>query len=179
MKENQNNMQAYAMQYGTFMGVFWIIKFIFFPLGLYIPILEFIFVVGTIAVPFYGYYLTRSYRDKKLNGIISFGQAWIFTTFMFMFAGLLVAVAHYIYFRFIDNGLALSFYQNAVTTFSKTNIPGYPTKQVADQITQGIAIVSSLTPIQLVMQLLSQNVIYGALMALPIALFVKKSKKTL
>jgi hypothetical protein len=179
MKENQNNMQAYAMQYGTFMGIFWIIKFIFFPLGLYIPILEFIFVVGTIAVPFYGYYLTRSYRDKKLNGVISFGQAWIFATFMFMFAGLLVSVVHYIYFRFMDNGSILSYYQNFVTTLSKANIPGYPTKPMADQLTQAIAIVSSLTPIQLVMQLLSQNVIYGALMALPIALFVKKSKKTL
>jgi hypothetical protein len=174
MKENKSNLQNLAMRYGTFMGVFWIIKFIFYPLGLSVPMLELIFGLATLMVPFYGYYLVRSYRDNCCEGHIKFGYAWLFTTFMFMFAALLVAVAHYVYFRFIDNGFVLNYYMNLIGQIRNINIPGMNTKDTANQLSQMVTIISSMTPIQLVMQLLSQNVLYGALMALPIALFAKK-----
>jgi hypothetical protein len=171
--ENRRFMNKYAMQYGTYMGIFWIAKFAFFPLGLSIPFLELFFLVLTIMVPFVGYFFTRMYRDKVCGGEISFGHAWVFTTFMFMFSALLTSVAHYTYFRFVDNGYIANTYLYMVREASKN--PG--AAGMADalkQIEQTLKMMSGMRPIELIMQLLSQNVIYGAFFALPIALVVRK-----
>ena len=39
MTENKSSMQQYAMIFGTYMGLFWILKFILVPLGLTSPFL--------------------------------------------------------------------------------------------------------------------------------------------
>lgn len=160
------------MQYGSYMGIFWIVKFAFFPLGLTIPFLEFFFLILTILVPFVGYYLTRIYRDKVCGGGISFGHAWVFTAFMYMFAALLTSVGHYLYFRFIDNGFVASVYLEMIKQLEKSQSAGLGDS--LKQIEETIKILGNLRPIEIIMQLLSQNVIYGAFIALPIAFFVKK-----
>ena len=50
MAENKGYMQ-YAMLFGTYLGGYWILKFILFPLGLTTPFLSF---------PLYGTYDMRS-----------------------------------------------------------------------------------------------------------------------
>ena len=62
MAENKGYMQ-YAMLFGTYLGGYWILKFILFPLGLTIPFLSFLFVGLTLCVPFMGYYYVRMYRN--------------------------------------------------------------------------------------------------------------------
>ena len=107
------------MHFGTYMGVYWILKFILFPLGLSIPFLLFLFFGLTLGFPFMGYYYARTYRDKVCGGSIRFLQAWVFIVFMYMFAALLTAVAHYIYFRFIDHGLIVNTYMGMFDEFEK------------------------------------------------------------
>jgi len=41
MTENKGYLQRYAMLFGTYLGGFWILKFILFPLGLTTPFLIF------------------------------------------------------------------------------------------------------------------------------------------
>ena len=71
MAENKGYMQ-YAMLFGTYLGGYWILKFILFPLGLTIPFLSFLFVGLTLCVPFMGYYYVRMYRNTVCSGSISF-----------------------------------------------------------------------------------------------------------
>lgn len=89
MAENRGYMQRYAMLFGTYMGGFWILKFILFPVGLSVPFLLFLFMGLTLCVPFMGYYYARMYRNQVCGGGISFLHAWVFTVFMYMFAALL------------------------------------------------------------------------------------------
>ena len=110
MTENRNYLQKYAMHFGTYMGMYWILKFILFPLGFTIPFLLFLFMCLTLAVPFLGYHYAKMYRNKICGGTIGFAHACLFTLFMYMFASLLVAVAHYIYFQFIDHGFIINSY---------------------------------------------------------------------
>ena len=98
------------MHFGTYMGIYWILKFILFPLGFHIPFLSLLFVILTLAVPFIGYHYVKMYRDKICGGSIQFSHAVLFTIFMYMFASLLVAVVHYIYFQFIDHGFIVNSY---------------------------------------------------------------------
>ena len=98
------------MHFGTYMGIYWILKFILFPLGFHIPFLSLLFVILTLAVPFIGYHYVKMYRNKICGGSIQFSHAVLFTIFMYMFASLLVAVVHYIYFQFIDHGFIVNSY---------------------------------------------------------------------
>jgi len=101
------------MHFGTYMGVYWILKFI---LAMHIPFLSILFIILTLAVPFIGYYYAKMYRNKICGGSIEFSHAVLFTMFMYMFASLLLAVAYYIYFQFIDHGATI----NAIIEEMKT-----------------------------------------------------------
>ncbi len=168
MAENKGYMQ-YAMLFGTYLGGYWILKFILFPLGLTIPFLSFLFVGLTLCVPFMGYYYVRMYRNTVCSGSISFLHAWIFTVFMYMFAALLTAVAHYIYFRFIDHGFVINAYESQIDILNKSGVPDRTTIQTCFKKHWNW---KSLTPIDITMQLVSWNVFCGSLLALPTALFL-------
>lgn len=168
-------MQRYAMLFGTYMGGFWILKFILFPLGLTNPFLSFLFMGLTVCVPFMGYRFARMYRDHACAGSISFLHAWVFTIFMNIFAALLAAVAHYIYFRFIDQGFVISAYESQIDLLSQSNIPGM--ERYIDTFRETLDVAKSLTPIDITMQILSVNVFIGSLLALPTALLVMKRQK--
>lgn len=170
--ENRGITQRYAMLYGTYMGLFWIAKFALFPLGLTSPLLLMMFLACTLIVPILGYRYTRQFRDTACSGVLSFGRAWVFCASMYLFASLLTAVGHYIYFRFLDNGYILSTYESIMTDFSKANIPG--TEGYVDQIKTALDVVRTLTPIEVTMQLLTNNVLICCLLSLPTALLTMR-----
>ena len=76
------------MIFGTYMGLFWILKFILVPLGLTSPFLLLLFICLTICVPFMGYYYTKLYRNRVCDGSITFFHAWLFNVFMYVCASL-------------------------------------------------------------------------------------------
>ena len=170
-------LQKYAMQFGTYMGVNWIMKFILFPLGLSLPFFQFLFIGLTIGVPFMGYYYARMYRDRVCGGYINFMQAWLFTLFMYTFAALLVAVAHYVYFQFIDHGHILSSYEKLIQQSLDTpNLPA-DTKELLSQLKNTVGVIEGFTPIEITMQLISNNVLWGSILAIPTALLVRRRRK--
>ena len=60
-------------------------------------------------------------------------------------------------------------------TFSRSNIPGV--EAYVDQLEEVMEVMQTLTPIDITMQLMSQNVFYGSLLAIPTALFVMRRKQ--
>lgn len=174
MAEKKGYMQ-YAMLFGTYLGGYWILKFILFPLGLTVPLLSFLFVGLTLCVPFMGYYYVRMYRNTVCEGRISFMQAWVFTVFMYMFAALLTAVAHYVYFRFIDQGYIVSAYESQIDLLKQSGVKEIEAYAVTFR--EALDTIKSLTPIDITMQLVSWNVFCGAMLAIPTALFVMKRGK--
>lgn len=134
MTENRGYMQRYAMLFGTYMGGFWILKFILFPVGLSVP-----------------------------------------TVFMYMFAALLAAVAHYIYFRFIDHGYVINTCETMVDTLAQSNMPGMDSYIATYQ--EALETARLLSPIDITLQMISSNVFWGSILAFPTALFVMRRKK--
>ena len=169
------SLQEHAMRFGTAMGLFWIFKFIFLPLGFKVPFLQLLFVILTCFVPFLGYRYARSFREKYCGGEITFIRAYAFIIFMYFFAALLTSVGHFIYFNFIDNGFITDTYLSQLETL-KSNVTGDMETSV-EQLIETFNIVAALSPIQLTLQLIFQNIFYGSLLALPTALFVMKRKK--
>lgn len=173
-KNIKNALQYFSMHFGTYMGIFWILKFPLFPLGLHYPPLILLFFILTMAVPFVGYYFARIYRDRVCGGTINFLNAWIFLVLLYVFASILTAIGHYIYFRYFDNGYIINSYSSIID--SMKNNPMFP-KGYMDQAKQVIEDFGSLSPIKIALQLISQNVFYCNLLALVTALFVVKRPK--
>lgn len=173
MTENRSYLQKYAMHFGTYMGVYWTLKFILFPLGFTIPFLSLLFIILTLAVPFMGYHYAKMYRDKICGGSIRFSHAVIFCISMYMFASLLVAATHYIYFQFIDHGFIINSYTQLWDELMEKTPALIENKEI---INDTINTARSLTAIKITMQLLSWDVIWGTILAIPTGLMVMKSR---
>lgn len=158
----------HAMTYGTHMGIYWIAKFMLIPFIFSVPFTSLLFMGLTIGVPFLGYHFVQQYRRRQCpDGQLSFTGAWTFCMLMYFFASLLTSIAHYIFFRYIDQGELLSTYTTILDDLANANATLATSlnanKQALDQI-------RSMTPIELTIQLLLNNLFYGMLMALPTAL---------
>ena len=167
------------MHFGTYMGIYWILKFILFPLGFHIPFLSLLFVILTLAVPFIGYHYVKMYRGENTFPGLSLPplqalHAGLFTIFMYMFASLLVAVAHYAYFQFIDHGFIINSYIQLWDELM-TKTPALMENQ--EIIKETIDTARSLTSINITMQLLSWDVFWGSLLAIPTGLMVMKKAR--
>ena len=165
----------YAMLFGTYSGRILDFKIHPFPFGPDNPFLSFLFMGLTICVPFMGYYYVRMYRNTACGGSISFLHAWIFTVFMYMFAALLTAMAHYIYFRFIDHGFVINAYESQIDILKQKRRTRH--RSLYRCISRDIGQCEIAHPIDITMQLVSWNVFCGSLLALPTALFVMRRKK--
>lgn len=177
MKKKENNIQQYAMYFGTYMGVYWILKFILFPLAFKIPFLSFLFLGLTIGVPFMGYYYLKTYRDKVCGGTITFGRAFTFTLLVYFFASLLAAVAHFVYFQFIDHGFILESVTNQLNTLVELSVDTDNYDSLVENSENILDILAHLTPTDITFDNLSRNVFSGIFLALPTALIGKRSNQ--
>ena len=175
MTEKKPTFQEQAMRYGTLMGIFWTIKFALFPLGMQMPVLLMAFFLLTLIVPVVGFFLVRQYRNQDCEGVISFPKAFSFTCFMYLFAAVFTAVAHYIYFRYLDNGLIVSTYQEMLNQMEGMAVGSM--KESIGQFQHALDVIASLSPLEVTLQLISQNVFYCSLLAIPTALIVRRNKK--
>lgn len=164
-----------ALRYGTYMGLFWIVKFSFIPLGFGVmPVLQLLFVLCTLFVPVLGYLFVRKYRNKYNEGDFPFLKAFHFTALMYLAAILLVAVAHYVYFKYMDHGYLVDCYQQQIQAMKE--VYKGADSALVDNATRVADMLGTLTPMQMVTQLLTQNVFYCVLLSALTALCVMKRK---
>ena len=97
---------------------------------------------------------------------------------MYVYAALLAAAAHYIYFRFIDQGFIVNTYTDMVEQFFRqdASLTG-GMEAYREQMEQACEQLASLTPIDITMQLFTNNIFWGALLAIPTALFAMRKQK--
>lgn len=172
MTEKKPTLQEHAMRYGTLMGIFWTLKFVLFPLGMHTPMLLMAFFLLTLIVPVAGFFFARQFRDRECEGTISFSRAFVFTCSMYMFAALFTAVTHYIYFRYLDNGLVIGTYQDMLNQMSAMGIGSM--KESIEQFQQALDMIASLSPLDITIQLITQNFFYCTMIAVPTALIVMR-----
>lgn len=100
MEENKNLLLKGAMTYGLAMGIYWVVKYIFFIFSVSVPSLSLVYWLLTLAVPFIAYYMTKRYRHD-IGGRISFFHAWRFGTMLYFFAALIVSLEYFVFYQFI------------------------------------------------------------------------------
>lgn len=175
MTTDRSLMRRYAMLLGTYMGVFWILKFALFPIGMRgSSFLLLLFLVLTCVVPFMGYKYAKLYRDQACGGSIGFGRACWFLVQMYLFASLLTAVAHYIYFAFIDRGAMVDMLSASWELTLESGAPGVGI--YADAMEEALTELRALSAVDIMFQLLCQNVFFCIVLSVITALAVKRDK---
>ena len=102
-----------------------------------------------VISPFFLAIRLKRFRDQARDGAISFRRALAFCILAFFYASLLFAVAQYVYFRYIDNGFLVSQYTTMFSTPEAKNMMN--AFAAGNQIKDGINLLGSLRPIEIVM----------------------------
>ena len=152
-----------AMSYGFSLGIFWIVKYLFYMFSLRFSYLVVIYWGMSLVVPYLAYLLTKRYR-ADLGGAISFGQAWRFGVLIYFFAAILVSVMHYLFYRFVAPP---DFMSSAV----EQTIASLKQMQVDSKVISSIEAMN-FSPIHMALQGILNNLFYGIILSLPVAALV-------
>jgi len=112
--------------------------------------------------------LSREYRDKELEGFISYGQSFLFIVLSFFYASLISAVVKIVYFQFINPDFLAEVYNELMLQFEAA---GLQVTTEAEKFVSGL-----LTPVSRSILSIIGNMICGAFVGLIMAAFVKKEK---
>ena len=105
-------VKAFARIDGVFMAVLWAASFmaiIFDPQSVWGTMLA-------IATPFVAGARLKVFRDRALDGVISFRRGYAYLWYTFLYASLLFAAFQLVYFRFFDNGAFVGMLVGALQT---------------------------------------------------------------
>ena len=156
-----------AMSYGFSLGIFWIVKYIFYIFSMRFSYLVVIYWGMSLVVPYLAYLLTKRYRED-LGGVISFSQAWRFGVLIYLFAAMLVSIMHYVFYRFVAPP---DFLSSAV----EQTIASLKQMQVDSKVISSIESMN-FSPIHMALQGILNNIFYGIILSLPVAALVCRRK---
>ena len=183
--QESSTMINYAMNFGAVVGLYYIGKFCLFPLSLYSTMAALLFLGLTLVVPVLIYRLVKRYRDLYCGGQIDFLRAFSFSMLIMAFGSLLAAAAHYVYFAFIDGGAMVGALVHSLEQLQGVELSAVEGanadvmaqfNQYVDVMQQTVEQLQAMSPIDITMGMLSNNVSWSVILSLPIALIVKNLK---
>lgn len=174
-REQNIQLRAFAQQDGLLLGLFWIVSFAMFAYSQQYPFLATLFDISIVAIPFIAVSRVNRFRDRIWNGTIDYWRAFIYSWIMFMSATLILAIAQWVYFAYIDNGQLVGGFIAAVNKPEMEPVlKAYGiNKAELDAQMQALA---ETRPIDFAMTFACLNMIAGFILSLIIALFTKRNK---
>ena len=167
MREDKSLLMPSATKFGLYMGLFWLFKYSFFILSVNHTAFGMIYWSLTFLVPYLAYVFTKRYRDS-IGGFISLHHAWQFGLLTYTCAGLIVALGHFVFYRFLAPPDLIS---NTLIEATKA-LSGTQLEEGAKMLSE-----TTITPIQMTLQQFMNNIFYGIILSIPVAAMVKKGKR--
>ena len=168
-------LKAYARQDGFFLALLWIASFASYIMGLSNQILAMAAMLMAVISPFFVAGRLRKFRDEGREGVISFGRSYAYTIFVFFYGAVLLAVAQYLYFAYMDNGyLVNSFAKMMSTDEGRQMLEQYGMTKVVDD---SLAEMAATRPIDYALNILTINISLGFILGVPIGLIMQRRKQ--
>ena len=180
--DGRPTMMNSAMNFGVMLGGFYIVKFCLQMLGLYSVMASLLFLGLALVLPLFAFGLVLRYRDQFCGGSIRFSHAFFFSMLAMSFGALLASVAYYIYFAFIDGGSVVEACMQSLEQMKGidfSSVEGVNSDSLVlfnDLMGQAAQQLQAMSPVDMTLYLLSNNVWWGVILSLPIALVVSLSK---
>ena len=173
--EEYKQLKAFARQDGALLSLLWIGALACYIQGLTSPILGMVAMLLIIVSPFYAANRLRHFRDEAREGIISFMRAYGYTVLTYFYAGLLLAIAVFAYFQFMDNGYLLGKLTEFINTDQGRQIMNL--YGMAEEISQSMEELSRMRPIDYALNILTINISTGFILGLPTAALLQRVKR--
>ena len=165
-------MKAFARIDGALLAILWIASFACYIAGVANPIYSTMALVLMVATPFFVALRLGKFRDKVRDGIISLSRGWAYSVYVFFYAAILMALAQYIYFAYIDQGYLLHSFTTALSTpEAKQMMEQYNLKQAMEE---SMEMMGQLRPIDYALNVLTVNIMVGIVLGFPIAALMKR-----
>ncbi len=120
MKQNTSKFgqtNAFAMQYGLFLGVWGIMSIVTSVLSIKLSSLSFISTILLVGSPILAGYFTTRFRSSVMQPEFgfTFGRGFLFTFLMGLYASLWIALFSYVYMQWFDGGYVANLYEEVLT----------------------------------------------------------------
>ena len=165
-------LRAFARQDGALLSLLWIGSFACYIQGLTYPSLGMAAILLAIMSPFFAANRLRHFRDYAREGFITFKRGYAYTVMSYFYAGLLLAVAIYVYFEYMDNGYLLGVLSSVMASEEgKKVLELYGMK---DQMQQEMQALYDMRPIDFAVNMLTISIMAGFFLGLPIAALMRR-----
>ena len=171
--EEYKQLKAFARQDGALLSLLWIGAMACYIQGLSSPTLGMIAMLLIVVSPFYAANRLRHFRDEAREGIISFMRAYGYTVLTYFYAGLLLAVAIFAYFQFMDNGYLLGKLMEMLNTEEGRLVAN--AYGMGDEMKQGLEELAKMRPIDYALNMLTINISTGFILGLPTAALMQRN----
>lgn len=160
---------------GLIIGILWMLCFAFFMWGLKEQngLLILLSELTTIASPFLVWRRCIRFRDKVMEGNMSFSRSYLYAFLIFWHAALIIAAVLFVYFAFLDHGSFI------LTLNQMASDPEIANQKMVDMnsFRQFIDLLSQFTPVQHAYLSWMEIVLLSFPVSLPIAFFTMKQNK--
>ena len=171
--EEYKQLKAFARQDGALLSLLWIGAMACYIQGLSSPTQGMIAMLLIVVSPFYAANRLRHFRDEAREGIISFMRAYGYTVLTYFYAGLLLAVAIFAYFQFMDNGYLLGKLMELLNTEEGRLVAN--AYGMGDEMKQGLEELAKMRPIDYALNMLTINISTGFILGLPTAALMQRN----
>lgn len=166
MKDEKKLIFKGTMIYGLAMGLFWAFKYIFFVLGVSYPFFSFVYWTLTFIVPILLLLFIMHFRVHWLDKM-SFSRDWGLGVLIYTFAALFVSLAHYIFYRYLAP-------PNYIADSLNSAIGLIINSGISEEVKETVEAMPTPTPIQMTLQGIFNNILYGVVVSIPVALITSR-----
>ena len=168
-------LKAFARYDGALLAVVWVISFALYVAGIAQPFYGMVALGLMVSTPFFVALRLKKFRDQVLGGTISMARGWGYSVYVFFYAAVLLALAQYVYFAYIDQGyLQAAFLRALESPEAKQIIRQYGMQQSVDESMQQF---QQMRPIDYALNVLTVNIMVGIVLGVPIGAALKHSKQ--
>jgi len=132
MEENKSQLLNYTMYAGLFMGLFWVLKYLFVIIGTSYPALNFIGTILSIGTPVLLFYYLVMYNTGVVDSKMRYWHGVQFSIMLFFFASILESLIVFIHVKWIDPAFISNLYGRMIEMAESMEI----TKALVTQLTE-------------------------------------------
>jgi len=167
-------LKAYARIDGAMLSVLWLVSFCCYILGISSPFYGLLAFGFALMTPIYVGSRLKRFRDNGLDGVVSLLRGWAYVVLVFFYGGILFAIGQFVYFAYVDHGyllLSIAKMLSAPETAQALQQMG-----MTVQVDEALHMMGTMRPIDIVLSILTNNIIIGIVTGLPIAALMQRTR---
>ena len=174
--QEYKQLKAFARFDGLVLGLILCAAFFMTLASISNPVFELGALTAMLCGPFFLAFRLRYYRDMVLKARISFMRAFGYGLLCTFYGSLILAMACYVYFRFVDGG---SFYQSMLQYLSMPEMKEVVKLYGIDQkvMKDSVSALAEARPIEMAFSLMYNVLAFGLFINLFIALVIRKNPR--